>query len=148
MMPAVNEIVLHQPPTRPWGTPNLSPSCTKLECYLRMAEVPYKPGKFGIRKSPKGKIPFIQIDGAYMSDSQLIIEELERRLVAEGKRSLDQGLAPRDAAVGRMVRRTLEEALYFVVVYARWKTDEGYPIMRQEFGKFIPGIVVPIVRRG
>jgi glutathione S-transferase len=143
----VDEIILHQPPRRSWGSPNASPFCTKLECYLRMAEIPYKPIKADFRKAPKGKIPFVEIDGKYMGDSQLIIEELERRLAAEGKQPLDRGLSVRDAAIARMIRRTLEEGLYFVGLYVRWKTDEGYPLMRDEFKKMVPGIVLPIIRR-
>jgi glutathione S-transferase len=147
MLRRVNEIILHQPPTRPWGTPNLSPFCAKLECYLRMADIPYKPGRFGRGESPKGKIPYIKLDGQLMGDSQLIIEELERRLAKEGKRPLDEGLSRRDQAIARLVRRTLEEAYYFIAVYARWKTDEGYKIQREEFGKFVPKIIVPLIRR-
>lgn len=143
----MDEITLHQPPTRPWGSPSLSPFCAKLECYLRMAEIPYKPAAFGRGESPKGKMPYIKIAGSILGDSQLIIEELERRLAAEGKHPLDEGLAPRDAAVGHLVRRTLEEATYFVAMYGRWKRDDGYEIQRAEFKKFVPGIIIPLIRR-
>lgn len=143
----MEKLVLHQPPNRSWGTPNLSPFCAKLETYLRIAEVPYEPGPFGIRNAPKGKIPFVRIDGAFMGDSQLIIEELERRRVAEGKRALDDGLAGRERAQAHMLRRALEEALYFVGLYARWRTDEGYAAIREEFKKFVPAIALPFVRR-
>lgn len=143
----MDEITLHQPPTRPWGSPNLSPFCTKLECYLRMAEIPYKPAAFGRGESPKGKMPYIKIAGSTLGDSQLIIEELERRLAAEGKHPLDEGLAPRDAAIGRLARRMLEEATYFIGMYGRWKTDDGYALQREEFKKWIPGIIIPFIRR-
>ncbi|MBV8760507.1 MAG: glutathione S-transferase family protein [Deltaproteobacteria bacterium] len=143
----MDEITLHQPPTRPWGSPNLSPFCAKLECYLRMAEIPYTLSRFGRGESPKGKMPYIKIGGAVLGDSQLIIEDLERRLAAEGKHPLDEGLSARDAAIGRIVRRTLEEATYFVGMYARWKTNDGYAIQRAEFKKWIPGIIIPLIRR-
>jgi glutathione S-transferase len=140
----MNEITLHQPPTRAWGTPNLSPFCIKLETYLRIAEVPYKLGKFSRGDAPKGKVPYVRIDGAFMGDSHLIIQELERRL---GDKALDRGLAAHDAAIGHVVRRTLEEAFYFVGVYLRWDADDGYVEMAREFKKFVPGFVVPLVRR-
>lgn len=143
----MDDITLHQPPTRPWGTPSLSPFCAKLECYLRMAEIAYTPAAFGRGESPKGKMPYIKIAGRILGDSQLIIEELERRLAAEGKHPLDEGLAPRDAAIGRLARRTLEEATYFIGVYTRWKTDDGYAIQRAEFRKWVPGIIIPLIRR-
>lgn len=143
----VNEITLHQPPGRPWGTPNLSPFCAKLECYLRMAELPYRAASFGRGESPKGKMPYVKLDGQLLGDSQLIIEELERRLAAEGKQPLDEGLSARERSIGHLVRRTLEEAYYFIGMYGRWKRDDGYALQREEFKKFIPAVVIPFVRR-
>ncbi len=143
----MKEITLHQSPTRPWGTPNLSPFCTKLECYLRMTEIPYKTAKFARGEAPKGKVPYVNIDGKLFGDSQLIIDELERRLVAEGKPALDRGLAARDAALGRLTRRMLEEAVYFVTMFVRWKTDDGFAATRDEFKKMLPGFLVPLIRR-
>ncbi len=140
-------IVLHQPATRPWGTPNMSPFCCKLETYLRMAEVPYTAVAADFRKAPKGKIPFVTLDGELMGDSQLIIEELERRL---GSRALDADLSPRDRALGRVVRRTLEEAFYFCGLYFRWKADDGYAVLAPEFKKMLPAplrIAMPMIRR-
>ena len=143
----MDEITLHQPPARSWGSPSLSPFCAKLECYLRMADIAYKPALFGRGEAPKGKMPYIKMSGSIVGDSQLIIEDLERRLAAEGKHPLDEGMSPRDAAIARLVRRTLEEATYFVTMYARWKTDDGYAIQREEFKKWIPGIIIPFIRR-
>ena len=30
---------------------------------------------------------------------------------------------------------------------ARWDSEEGYAVMRSEFKKFVPGLVVPLIRR-
>jgi glutathione S-transferase len=143
----MKELVLHQPPTRPWGTPNLSPFCTKLETYLRMAEIPYAPAMWKRGDAPKGKMPYVRIGDRLMGDSHLIIEELERELAAEGKRPLDHELPARDRAIGHMIRRAIEEGLYFINTYAKWHVDAGYAHTRGEFKKFIPGFVIPIVRR-
>jgi len=143
----MQELVLHQPPTRPWGTPNLSPFCIKLELYLRMTEIPHKVSPMSRSQAPKGKIPYVLLDGKLIGDSQLIIEELEKRLTAEGKPSLDAGMSPRDVATSRFVRRALEEGFYFIGMYMRWNTDDGYPAPRDEFKKFFPGFVIPLVRR-
>ena len=144
----MKELTLFQPPTRPWKTPNLSPFCTKLECYLRMAEIPYKTAAMQVGKAPKGKIPYVALpDGTLMGDSHLIIEHLERGLSAEGKPPLDDGLAERDRAIGHLVRRMLEEGYYFVTLFSRWKTEEGYAEVRDRFKEFLPGPVVWYVRR-
>ncbi len=141
----MKEITLYQPPTRPWQTPNMSPFCTKLECYLRMTEIPYMPAPMSRSQAPKGKIPYVDFgDGKMLGDSQLIIEVLEKQL---GTRALDAGLSPRDAALGHVTRRTIEEGYYFIGLYNRWLTDEGFPAVRDEFKKFVPGFVLPLVRR-
>jgi glutathione S-transferase len=145
----VTDLTLFQPPTRPWNTPNLSPFCTKLECYLRMAEIPYQAAAMQVGKAPKGKIPYVALpDGTLMGDSQLIIEQLERTLAAAGKPALDAELSARDRAIGHLVRRTLEEGYYFVSIYLRWKTDDGFAAVRDAFKQFVPGIIIPFVRRG
>lgn len=145
----MKELTLYQPPSRPWGSPNLSPFCMKLECYLRMAEIPYRTAAMRVGKAPKGKIPYVELpDGTRMGDSQLIIEELERSLVKQGKPALDGGLSKHDASLAHLVRRTLEEATYFVGVYVRWGTDDGFGPIREEFKKLVPGMLIPFIRRG
>lgn len=127
--------------------PNLSPFCSKLETYLRMAEVPHTVAPADFRKAPKGKIPYVSLDGKLVGDSQLVINELERRA---GDRALDHGLSARDAAIGHAVRRMIEEGTYFIGLYGRWATDEGWaqtaPVLKQA----IPspkGLVARIARR-
>jgi glutathione S-transferase len=144
----VKELTLFQPPTRPWNIPNLSPFCAKLECYLRMTEIPYKTAAMKLGKAPKGKIPYVELaDGTRIGDSQHIIEHLERALTAEGKPALDAGMSGHDRAIGQLTRRAFEEGYYFVAVYARWRTDEGFAATRDEFKKFVPGLIVPLIRR-
>ena len=67
---------------RAWNAPNISPFCTKLETYLRMADIPYTiaPGNFPFQKAPKGKVPYILFEGRLISDSSRIIALLNERL--------------------------------------------------------------------
>ena len=140
----MEQITLHQPSGRSWGMPNLSPFCTKLETYLRMADVPHTLAPMKLGQMPKGKIPYVHMDGRFVGDSQLIIEAIEQRL---GDQALDAGLAPREAALGRLARRTLEEATYFIGVFVRWHMEQGWTAMRGEFKKQVPSIVLPLIRR-
>ena len=139
-------LVLYQPPTRPWGSPNLSPFCAKLETYLRMTEVPYETAKFARGQSPKGKLPYVVLDGKLVGDSQLIIEELERRPPrASSARRRPVRARPRTRPRrrgGRSRRRSTSSGLYL-----RWSPTPHYPFVRDEFKKLIPGFVVPLVRR-
>lgn len=144
-------LVLFQPPGRAFGMANLSPFCAKLECYLRMKELPHEVRAGSVRDAPKGKIPFVQLDdGTRMGDSQLILERLERDHAALGREPLDAHLDARQRAVGRLVRRTLEEGTYFIGMWHRWHRDEGWVALRPEFEKILPPpirVLLPLIRR-
>jgi glutathione S-transferase len=130
-----------------FGISDVSPFCLKLESYLRMAGVPYTP-KVAFGKAPKGKIPFIEDDGSLLGDSQFIIEHLKRK---HGD-TLDAKLSAEDVAKGHLVRRTLEDSLYWVILQERWISDDGWRIYKPIFEALFPPVVgkaiVPLIRRG
>jgi glutathione S-transferase len=105
-----------------WGTPNLSPFCFKLEAYFRMVGLPYQVKMAELQKAPKGKVPYVEIDGQILSDSQFIIEHLKQK---HGD-TLDAKLTPEQQAVGHTIRRMLEECTYWYIVYMRWADDAGW----------------------
>jgi glutathione S-transferase len=137
-------LILHQP-TGAWGEPSLSPFCVKLECYLRMAEIPYEVRQPDVLKAPKGKFPYVELDGKLVGDSQLIIDELVSRY---GDR-LDHALTREQRALARVTRRAIEESAYFAGLYARWGDDAGWEILRPAFARSsgIPELVLRMVRR-
>lgn len=131
------------------GLPNASPFCLKLETYLRMAAIPYEnvyidnPGK-----GPKGKLPFIEHEGRRIADSGFIIEYLKSRFGDP----LDQGLSREQLALGHVLRRMIEEGLYWIAVYVRWADEEGWRHTREAFFGRMPfplaQMVPPLARRG
>jgi glutathione S-transferase len=139
-------IILHQSPPA-WGVGNTSPFCLKLESYLRMVGLPYKARAADFRKAPKGKIPFIEEDGQLLGDSQFIIEHLKRK---HGD-PLDAKLGAEEVARGHLVRRMLEESLYWHIVHERWATDEGWQVFKPVFLNVFPPVIgqvaVPMIRR-
>jgi glutathione S-transferase len=128
------------------GTPNPGPFCIKLETALRLAGVDYETS-YVQRPSegPKGKIPFVEIDGERIGDSTLILE----RLKDERGIDLDAGLSPRERAQSHALQRMLEERLYTVMLYSRWIEPDNWAKLRSLFfGKmplplrlFLPGSV-------
>ncbi|WP_224371942.1 glutathione S-transferase family protein [Hyalangium versicolor] len=139
-------IILHQGPAA-WGVANISPFCLKLESYLRMTGLPYKARLADFGKAPKGKIPFIEEDGKYLGDSQLIIEHLQ------GKHggSMDAKLSAENRARGHLVRRVLEESVYQHILQERWASDDGWRVYKPVFEGFFPPVVgavaAPLIRR-
>ncbi|MBN9229903.1 MAG: glutathione S-transferase family protein [Legionella sp.] len=113
-----------------WNVPNPSPFCLKLETYLRMVNLPYE--KISVAnpgRSPKGKLPCVSIDNKKIGDSNFIIEVLEKKY----KVPLDHHLNAQQKALALTLKRTLEEHLYFIIVYSRWLDPEFWPITKETF---------------
>lgn len=124
-----------------WGAPDFSPFVIKLETWLRLAGIPYQRRDGGNPlRAPKGKIPYVELDGRLLGDSQLILEELTRRHDIQ----LDTGLTPEQRATARAVRRMVEEGLYFVTLRLRWVEDDGYAVLYPAFSKLFPAPIAPV----
>lgn len=117
----MEEIVLYQFPGA-YGLKSLSPFCTKLEAYLRLAGVPYRAALGDPRKAPTGKLPYVRWDGVLLGDSGAIVD----RCKAELGDPLDGGLDERARAVGHLARRAAEEHLYWGVLAVRWADERTW----------------------
>src|SRR5262245_20470409 len=119
-----------------WGAPSPSPFVIKLMTWLRMANVPYQTRALkGPMKSKTGKIPYITLsDGRLIADSEVIIAHLTQ----ERGIDLDSGLSPLERASGHALRRMLEEHLYFVGLWERWLSTNGWPSTARDYFAFLP----------
>jgi glutathione S-transferase len=126
-------IHLHQPPPT-WGAPSISPFCIKVESYLRMVGLPYAVKLGDLRQAPKGKVPYIEDEGVLLGDSQLILEHLKRK---HGD-PLDAKLSAREVALGHVVRRMLEESVYWHIAWLRWAGEDGFKVMLSTFEALLP----------
>jgi glutathione S-transferase len=129
------------------GVESYSPFCMKAEVYLKLAKLPYTAKTGNVRKAPKGKLPFIKDDdGTVIADSSAIVAHLEKK---HGE-PLDKGLSSDEKARAHVLKRTLEESLYFVAVWARWAEDEGFAVVRETLN-VIPAplrwVLVPAIRK-
>ncbi len=140
-------IKLFQYPTD-WGLPNISPFCMKMETYLRLAQIPYEiVTVVDPRKSPKGKLPYIDDNGQIVADSSIIIDYLKNKY----SDALDGRLSSSQKATRLAFQRMIEEHLYWVILYSRWVEDEGWekikPLYFDELPAFMKAFVPEIVRR-
>ncbi|ODM93960.1 hypothetical protein Ocin01_12723 [Orchesella cincta] len=96
-------VILHGfPPAK--ALPNLSPYIMKVETYLRLANLRYtldKKDYFG----PKGKSPWITLNGQHIADSEFIIEFLGKKF----EKNFSQKSSDLQLATANVVRTMLEE---------------------------------------
>lgn len=127
-------IKFFQPPVAP-GTPCLSPFCAKLDMLLQLSELDFERHVQGDpREGPKQKVPFIEDAGERLGDSNFIAEYLQEQHGFDSQRHL----SATDRAMGNMVISTVEEKLYWVLVYGRWHKPENAAIMKSIFFGHMP----------
>ena len=139
-------IQLYQIPKLEGENYSYSPFCVKMELYLKAMNLSYK-NHFSLEfnKSPTGKMPFIETKGRKYSDSNLIIEFLEK----ENAFSLDSHLTQQQKAISLAFIRLCEDSLYWVGVYTRW-VDIDNKIWKKDFiktsglPKLLASIIYPV----
>ena len=126
-----------------FGLPTLGPFALKLLTWLRLAGIPYEQViENDPRKGPKGKNPWIELEGERLGDTELILERLRERFGVD----LDGWLDPQRAATGLALQRMVEEHLHQVFEYELIVMDAGFAHMRDAF-KSVPAPLRPIVTR-
>lgn len=131
------------------GQPDLSPFVMKAMILLRMAGLPFdvSGGLAAVRKAPRGKLPYIDDNGALISDSRLIKFHLETKYGADFSGGYDEATR----ALGLLAERTLEESSYFVALQRRWLRPDGWAVTEKTAFGGLPSplraVVGPLVRR-
>jgi glutathione S-transferase len=126
-----------------FGLPDPSPFVMKGEMLLKLAKLPYQTNTRGFMRAPKGKLPFIDDDGAIVADSTLIRLHLERKHSID----FDRGLSTRDRGVAWATEKMLEDHVYWVMVYWRWMNDANFERGPINYFKRAPAIIRPLVTK-
>ena len=90
-----------------------------------MAGIAYESAPLDYSLAPKGKMPFVEIDGQRMGDSTLILERLSK----EPGKDPDADLGRTERAVSHAFRRMIKENLYWVMAFDRWVTEENFSVV-------------------
>ncbi|PKI12882.1 Tom37 metaxin N-terminal-like domain-containing protein [Colwellia sp. 12G3] len=124
-----------------------SPFVVKVDLFMRMANIPFqvKSGAKYLKTSPKGKLPFIDDGGKVVADSEAIVSYLTKHYQV----TLDTELTSEQKAQAYLITKSLDEGLYWCLVYSRWVLDDSWPFAKKAFfGKlpaplrwFIPSII-------
>lgn len=137
---------LHQFVPNP-KVPDPSAFVSKVQLFMKINDIEFKGTEGDPRKAPKGKLPVLgDSDGnRLIADSESIIRYLSDKLHID----TEAGLTTEQKALSFMIRRTMEEHLYFIVLHARWVNEAGWAVAKPLFfGKLpkplqfiVPGIV-------
>lgn len=127
---------------------NYSPFCAKLEAYLKWSKIDFqlKYFKGNPATAPKGKLPYVEIEGNYLADSEFII----RYLKGDGH-NLDEWLSPEQSADLWAYKKLIEDNLYWALVTLRWARPGNWDEMKMRFFGHLPpmlkGMISTAVRK-
>ena len=120
--------------------PSLSPYCLKVETWLRLAGLKYENVDHKMKfRSKKGQLPFIELNGEEIADSQIIIKELTQKF----NNDLDAALSPEQRNIAHATISMIENHLVWVVMWWRTKFPDqvlkGYKVnLQHALGTRIP----------
>lgn len=125
-----------------FNVPNVSPFCLKLETFLRLAGLEYQiKHVMDPRKGPKGKLPFITLDGKPVADTAIIMRTLQQYYEFD----LDAGLDARGRGWAVSITRLCDEHLVPLLVYFRWLDEQGFRQVKDVMLRSIPSPLRPVV---
>ncbi|GLR72116.1 glutathione S-transferase family protein [Agaribacter marinus] len=125
-----------------------SPFVVKVHFLLQLSGLPYKVknGVDGLRKAPKGKLPYIEDKEIQIADSHFVQKYLEDEYTFD----VDKHLTPEQKAISVLACSAIEEQLYWYVVYFRWADDKNWSVLKEAFFGEMPfplNKIVPKVAR-
>eukprot|EP01118_Nematostelium_gracile_P008350 TRINITY_DN2767_c0_g1_i2.p1 TRINITY_DN2767_c0_g1~~TRINITY_DN2767_c0_g1_i2.p1 ORF type:complete len:284 (+),score=56.54 TRINITY_DN2767_c0_g1_i2:108-959(+) len=125
--------------------PNISPFNLKLESFLKYSKLDYEEvAGFHIGKSPRQKLPAIELNGKVYTDSAVIIEHLCNHFNVQ----IDDNLSEEQKAISNAFVRLLENHFVFAAVYDRWHYEPGWKQFSAEIlpNAIIRNIIGPFIR--
>ncbi len=109
--------------------PSASGYCQKVETFLRVTSTRYEHRETLPFKAPKGKVPFMVVNGETVADSHFMLRHLIKTGVSP---DLDSFLTREQLADTHAYQKSIEEMLYPCTVRERWFKDENYQTIKQE----------------
>lgn len=119
-----------------FNLPDPSPFVTKIDLTLRIGKLEFEriAKMNNLQKAPKAKLPFIDDDGEIIADSVFIVDHLKSKYGLD----LDAWLTDTQGANAQLITKSLEENLYWVIVYSRWIKDDVWPDIKAQFFDVLP----------
>ncbi|CAA99803.1 CaDmium Responsive [Caenorhabditis elegans] len=121
--------------------PNLSPFCIKVEILCRAYNIPYEICDDKLRWSRNGSIPFIELNGEHIADTDLIEMRLRRHFNIP---SLPAAQEAHSVALTRLA----DNHLFNLLIRYKIIGDEFFHILVRSIGipKFLQPLLFPLIR--
>lgn len=132
------------------NVPDPSPFVLKVNLLLTVSKQPFEvlSGTQYLQKAPKGKLPYIEDNDKTVTDSFFI----EKYLKDTYKFDVNSHLSTEQKAISHLACASLEERLYWCIVYFRWVYQSNWEITKPTFFGGMPfplnKIVPNIARKG
>jgi len=131
-----------------YSVPDPSPFCAKAEAYLRMVGADYTTVEGSPIKAPRGQLPVLLHGKKVIAGSQEIVDYA--RVLHNDP--VDSWLTEKQQAHAYHLAKSVEEFLYFCLLYQRWIISENFEVVKKSFFSAVPAFVRPllahVVRRG
>lgn len=125
-----------------FGLPDASPFVMKADALLQLAAVPFSRKRADVRKSPKGKLPYIKdANGTIVADSTLIRFHLERHYPVD----FDADLSSQERATAWAFEKMCEDHLYWIAMRERWLIDKNFDKGPRHFFDALPAPLRPLI---
>ena len=127
-----------------FGMRNVSPFCLKIEMLIASLGLEHELAMEGNPgKAPKGKLPFVILNGELIADSELIAQRLDA--LTDG--GVFGRYSEQQLAEGYAMTRLVEDHLYWIVVASRWLDDAWWPNVIEGFFGVFPAPLRPLITR-
>jgi glutathione S-transferase len=118
-----------------WGLRSSGPFAMKLLKWLDLAGLPFEQVIENLpNKGPKGKNPWIELDGKRIGDTELIIETLAQRSGFD----IDAGFSSEQKALAHAARRMVEEHFHMIFEWEFFVHPTGLAGAHEFFSQIMP----------
>jgi len=126
-------VYLYQFPRCP-TLPNISPKCLQLETWLKLHGIKYENiNHNGKLRSKRGFLPFVELNGEEISDSDLIVKNLAQKYAKE----MDEGLTNEQRNIQHAMVQMVDKHLHGAFLHWASRSAEdmikGYKLNLQQF---------------
>ncbi|TKR69912.1 hypothetical protein L596_022003 [Steinernema carpocapsae] len=121
--------------------PNLSPFCLKVHTYLKAHKIQHEVVSTYRLRSSKGLLPFIELNGQQVADSQLILLQLQKNF------GIKENLTNEEAAVARSVDRMIEGSTFFPIIYPKMIYNGDKYLHHDTSGLPLPGFITNLIAK-